>query len=1489
MNLRDIGKKLEEAFNGAKQSINNSVNDNRGWIRQGQFTPGQQLQRIGSDVGYQARDFANQTAQKAWSPTGILGGSVNAIQSGINTVSNLPRIELLKQQREQIQNPVLRTGANLAIGLPESLINIPRNYLVGISRVGQELGTARKENRPLNFQNLAGGVAPLTESLVDVGTAGFGKPVVGAFKEGAKLGIKQAVKKEALKGAGLGALGGLTYGVDTQYGKEFNTGDVAQNILGGALLGGVVGGVSGGAGAVKNKLFGGYKKLGLPDKVADELANKHFIRSENRPVVVREPKAQREFNAKINTVLKRPLNTPVFTDDLKKYTNIVEGLPDIEIGIGMTTKNVSKNPLEISTKGVGGEGIKKVGLRQGIEMQPNPPANPMEAVYWWQNKLNEAEDLVTQVDNPASRRIRDTMERGYKEAMAKFNSLSPEEVNKYNAGFGRSISPSKGVGGGGNGFIDQSGRLIPVDQHSEAAFKQFKTAGSKNEALTELMTRGNIRTVIKPTEANFEVIGQPTPSQLNRMVEQSQGKKIYFDLTDTKGDLVESKAFDNQNEFLSYLQSKFSPPKGVEQPKIINPVASSEVTVPKIKIKDEPYIDKNGQLRFPGTPKTKGTSETFKGAADAADFAQLKAQEDPESFRKVFAEWIGKRDSARTKATVIASDFTKVPGDPIDVIKAIENPSAKVSPEQATYIKNIRKTYDQLFAEAKNSGVDLNYIRDYITHIWDRPQGEVQQIYKAAKQKFNFANDRTVPTYEEGIKLGLTPKYNNPAQILENYVRRLQETTANLELFNKLKSEKLIVHGSTVRGNPGFAPINAPGFPSSRVKLGPNETYVGNWYAPTEVASQINKVMTPQDSIKVVSGLRNASGVIQDVTMSGGIPATPANAWTFAQMTKEMLSGRIVSPIKSFVRSLSQGSSNQFFKENAGQIVKMQENNIPVRTSFRVENMIDSSAVKKTFGERVASVWNKAVNDPTFQRFAPQLEISLFNDIEKEALANGKTAEEATKIAARAVKNFYGVTGSDTTALKNKITEDLKGAVFFAPKYRESMINFWINNVKALANPTSLENKNNVRFIIGATMTYIVMNGINKVNTGKNMWENPSGKEDKMLIKTKDGYIGIPFLSSIATVPRTIYSMGRKAVSGDLTGAALQGKGLLSSAVRPPLDVITNQDYFGGDITDPNNPSWTDRGKYLAGQYNHPYIRELMNVGLQSLSKNTKKKLGLNTSPVPAYQTISKAMELPFRFYNNKNGQDALQTGYYFDDRNQIIKTLDKESMTAWDILHPPSAAGREVDNRTISTQQKAVIMLNNPKVQQAEEALALAQKQRGEKVDPIWDLTPTQRRIVWASQVQLPGQKNTYDTYLSGQSWYKPYLNARNAYYDSLPKSEPTITSPGTMAYPEPDAYTQRQMDAKNWKDPSVQAWFKARDEYNNQQLLALGLPPMDTSGGYSSKPKKITIKMAKYSTPSPTIKIASARPSSIKFKKAPSVKFSTTASKNRRFTIKA
>lgn len=332
----------ENLITQAIQKIKNSFSDNQGWVRQNKFTPVQQIQRIGSDIGYAARDKYYQTLQNAWSPSGTNYKATKAIQGGINNIANWNRVELPKPQ---VQNKIGQTAINLGYAIPESIINIPRNYLTGITRTGLEIANAKKENRKLSVKNMALGAAPLVESLVDVGTLGFGVPIKEAVKQGAKQTIKQAIVKQGLKGAGYGALGGTTYGLDKQYGKDFNAKEVIQSAAGGALLGGVLGAGSGAVGAIKTKLKTGYEDLGFNAKTANKLSNQHYVRTENTPVQFKTPKAQRDFQIKVNTELKRPLNTPVFSDDLKAFINKTQKLPDTELGIGMTVKTPNKTKV----------------------------------------------------------------------------------------------------------------------------------------------------------------------------------------------------------------------------------------------------------------------------------------------------------------------------------------------------------------------------------------------------------------------------------------------------------------------------------------------------------------------------------------------------------------------------------------------------------------------------------------------------------------------------------------------------------------------------------------------------------------------------------------------------------------------------------------------------------------------------------------------------------------------------------------------------------------------------------------------------------------------------------------------------------------------------------------------------------------------------------------------------------------------------------------
>lgn len=667
------------------------------------------------------------------------------------------------------------------------------------------------------------------------------------------------------------------------------------------------------------------------------------------------------------------------------------------------------------------------------------------------------------------------------------------------------------------------------------------------------------------------------------------------------------------------------------------------------------------QWATPPTPPETIDSDEAANKANMADWAAY----DPEGksyFKTLFREWIGKRQAAKTRAVDVGKEFANVdPKLAREIIQYREGTNQNVSPEAIKIATDLKTKYDELYQRAKAAGMDIGYLENYVTHIWKQSPEEVAQKFRALGKNFKYASEREIPTYDQGIAIGLTPKYTNPGQIVAEYVSKLEKTKANLDLFHQLKDNGFIVPASIGYGKAGFEPIRAPGFPSNKTRIDENSTVIGSWYAPREVAKQINKIFSPADMNipeKAINVIGKVTGAIQDITMSGGVPGTPINAFSIAQMQKEVLAGRIASPITSFIRAMSPKYSKEFFEKNAGQIVKMQERNIPVSSSYSIEDMANADPTTRTFMERLkenaGNAWNSLFSDPTFKRFMPQLQINLFNEIESKALKAGKTSQEAADVAARAVKNFYGTTNSGDEAMRSQLGKDLLKATSFAPKYRESMVNFWINNMKAVSpvhvnaefnregmskvipskvgaklnNPFSVENINNTKFVVGAAITYFAMDSINYALNGRHMSENPPGKEDKLLVPLADGtVIGVPYLSSIATVPRGIYRAGNYLADADVAGATKDAVSTFGSQpVKTVGEIMRNEDYFGKEIykeSDTPEEKLLSQAGHMVTSNMHPWIK----AGIES------KLNPWNENGDPIYQTATKAMELPFRYY----------------------------------------------------------------------------------------------------------------------------------------------------------------------------------------------------------------------------------------------------------------
>lgn len=591
-------------------------------------------------------------------------------------------------------------------------------------------------------------------------------------------------------------------------------------------------------------------------------------------------------------------------------------------------------------------------------------------------------------------------------------------------------------------------------------------------------------------------------------------------------------------------------------------------------------------------------------------------------FKNSLQEWRNALLAGKQKADQVVQRFSAIPEkEGLNAIKYIENPTVESASrlkfnakKYGGVIADLRSYYDAIREEGVAKGLNIGYLKNYLNHVYKESP---QKIYEYIEQKIkgggkipSFVKERRIPSYAEALQIVdtegkriFTPKFTHPAQLAAHYRMQLDKAMANQKLLDTLTRSSLI---QTIDDAPiGWKPVSAPFVPDLNGK-----------FAPPKIAETLNTLFgqAPDNMATQVTDLTaKASKYMQEVSLSGGIKTL--NAFSLGNIIKEFTAGRLISPVQAFVRSFSDDASKAYFNTNKKALEGMAREGIPVATNLdynsAYKNLFESQSARKVFG----NTWNAWVNAPTFRRFLPMLQVEFY----KDALKSGMSKKQAGE----AVKNFYGVVDNFT---RSKFAEDTISSIFFAPKFRESMINFWINNAKAL-NPAQLANpalNANRRFLAGTIMTYLTYSALNKKLTGRWMHENKDGKEFSIEIPQGKGRSWfIPMLPSIGTVPRRILEALAALKGGDIAGAVQKGGSFLSQPASLLSQLGTNRSFYGAPIYDQEDPALTKLGKlggYALEQSSHPFIGEPIAV---MQGRKTPLEAGLGMLEMPVYPSRS--------------------------------------------------------------------------------------------------------------------------------------------------------------------------------------------------------------------------------------------------------------------------
>jgi len=119
-----------------------------------------------------------------------------------------------------------------------------------------------------------------------------------------------------------------------------------------------------------------------------------------------------------------------------------------------------------------------------------------------------------------------------------------------------------------------------------------------------------------------------------------------------------------------------------------------------------------------------------------------------------------------------------------NLVPIIKSPSSKLLKAS----EEVGEYYDEAHGYLQKAwGKDIGFVENYVTQIWDIPKNKKEGILNYFAKSNPFLKKRTIPTFEEGIKLGLTPKTTNIAKLLRIYDQYKIKTVHNFKFADELK------------------------------------------------------------------------------------------------------------------------------------------------------------------------------------------------------------------------------------------------------------------------------------------------------------------------------------------------------------------------------------------------------------------------------------------------------------------------------------------------------------------------------------------------------------------------------------------------------------------------------------------------------------------------------------------------------------------------------
>jgi hypothetical protein len=408
--------------------------------------------------------------------------------------------------------------------------------------------------------------------------------------------------------------------------------------------------------------------------------------------------------------------------------------------------------------------------------------------------------------------------------------------------------------------------------------------------------------------------------------------------------------------------------------------------------------------------KAKALSQMNKAKKSGAQVIELIRERRANIDKSIIDSEVFIREIERThtkpelEAIPFIIEKTKAPESLSPEVKAvIEKPSAEV----LQTVHKVEKYYKDAHKFLQENWDNVGFAENYVNHVWNIPKNKRSEILSSFTTKNPFIKKRTMPTYEEGIKMGLTPKSTDISYLLRVYDQYKIKTAYNNRFAQDLK--KMVGDdGSPLMMRSDKAPVDWVTIDHPAVNramaVGKTKKTVETTDTFSQIKDTIEKIKTIERTIPAgesvtaeVSGrIKALEGVMENALEARGM--TTGEAGAYLNRLKSAYAGAKITegkPIEKISETQSKNIRENVFKE----IKTKHPIDIPIlsKTPVRVHPDI-ATEVKLVFDKPFSHEAISAYE--TINAFAKKsmLSVSLFHHLAltESALSSGIGTKAAT-------------------------------------------------------------------------------------------------------------------------------------------------------------------------------------------------------------------------------------------------------------------------------------------------------------------------------------------------------------------------------------------------------------------------------------------------------------------------------------------------------------